>query len=63
MEFVLEDSFDGCFQAALMLRLRHILKMPRSHFIGCGWYAIGMEGFDPQDRRKNPGTSGTIRIR
>ncbi|CAK9031791.1 unnamed protein product [Durusdinium trenchii] len=20
-----------------------------SHFIGCGWYAIGMEGFDPQD--------------
>ena len=23
----------------------------RSHFIGCGWYAIGMEDFSPEDRK------------
>ena len=24
-------------------------SLPRSHFIGCGWYAIGMEDFSPED--------------
>lgn len=49
------NGFDGICMAPRLIMcahwpLFHSSLGDRSHFIGCGWYAIGMEDFSPEDQ-------------